>query len=162
MKYVVRIKAVSECMRIRRAALCYVKEENHTYDIHSETHPLKKFLSVTIKDSMIIVDGKMEALKIGEEVFFYKKNMVDTGEKLEEEILVLGAMLIPLDINMKDHYIDLIEKGETLDQWNGEFEYLLGMMYELDLNDDSMANQWYLKAREKKFNFSLLNPDKVS
>jgi hypothetical protein len=161
MKYVVRIKAVSECMRIRRAALCHVRAENHTYDIHKEAHPLKKFISITIKDSMIIVDGKMEALKIGEEVFFYKKNLVNTGLKMEEEILVLGAMLIPLDIEMKDHYIDLIEKGETFDQWNGEIEYLLGMMYELDLKDDSLANEWYIKAKDKKFNFSLLNMDKV-
>lgn len=161
MKYVVRIKAVSECMRIRRAAICYVREENHTYDIHKEPHPLKKFLKVTIEDSMIIVDGKKEALKIGEEVFFYKKNLVDTGNGLEEEILVLGAMLIPIDKEMEEHYLKLIQENQTFDQWNGEVEYLLGMLYELEIKNDSIANEWYLKAKNKKFNFYLLNCDKV-
>ena len=161
MIYVVRVKAVSECMRIRRAALCYVKNENNTYDIHKEVHPLKKFISFTLKDSIITVDGKSEALKVGEEVFFYKKNMVDTGNSLEEETIVLGAMLIPLDLSMLKQYESLIEDGQTLDQWNGEFEYLIGMIYELCLHDDLKANEWYLKAKDKKFNFYLLNNQKV-
>ena len=79
MKYVIRIKAVSECMRIRRSALCYLRLENHTYDIHREIHPLKKFKSIQIIDSSIIVDGYREELKIGEEVYFYKTNIVDNG-----------------------------------------------------------------------------------
>ena len=97
MIYIVRIKAVSECMRIRRAALCYVRLENYTYDIHKETHPLKKFISFKIDGNNIIVDGKREELKVHEEVFFYKNNMVDTGSSMENEELVLGAMIIPLN-----------------------------------------------------------------
>ena len=61
-------------MRIRRAALCYVRFENFTYDIHKEPHPLKKFISFKIEDSSIIIDGKKESLKVNEEVFFYKNN----------------------------------------------------------------------------------------
>lgn len=161
MKYIVRIKAVSECMRIRRAALCYVKNENNVYDIHMEPHPLKKFIKLEIKDSTIIVDGKEEVLRDYEEVFFYKKNLVDTGSGIEEEVLVLGAMLIPLDKSFEENCLKLINENQNLDQWNGEVEYLLGMIYELKYNDDAKASSWYLKAKDKKFNFYLLNPGKV-
>lgn len=161
MIYIVRIKAVSECMRIRRAALCYVRFENFTYDIHKEPHPLKKFISFKIEDSSIIIDGKKESLKVNEEVFFYKNNMVDTGSSMENEELVLGAMLIPLDKSMENQFLELIKENQTLDQWNGELEYLLGMLYEFEFHDDKKAEEYYLLAREKKFNFYLLNKDKV-
>lgn len=156
MKYIVRIKAVSECMGIRRAALCYVKEDNNTFDISKLSHPLKKFKSIEIKDSNIIVDGKKEALSIGKEVYFYKYNKVETGVSMETEQIVLGAMLMPLDKEMEEYYIKKIKEGITFDQWKGEFEYLIGLMYELDLNDLEKANSWYLKAIEKEFPYCLL------
>jgi hypothetical protein len=75
--------------------------------------------------------------------------------------LVLGAMLIPLDKSMENQFLELIKENQTLDQWNGELEYLLGMLYEFEFHDDKKAEEYYLLAREKKFNFYLLNKDKV-
>lgn len=162
MKYVIRIKAVSECMRIRRAALCYLRLENHTYDIHMGIHPLKKFKSIQIIDSSIIVDGYREELKIGEEVYFYKTNIVDNGMEAISEELVLGAMIIPIDRSMEDNYLNIIEKNESIDEWKGEAFYLLGMIYEYDYKDDERASLWYLKAKESGFNFGLFNMDNIS
>ena len=162
MKYVIRIKAVSECMRIRRSALCYLRLENHTYDIHMGIHPLKKFKSIQIIDSSIVVDGYREELKIGEEVYFYKTNIVDNGMGSTSEELVLGAMIIPIDRSMEDNYLNIIEKNETIDEWKGEAFYLLGMMYEYDYKDDDRASLWYLKAKESGFNFGLFDMDNIS
>lgn len=157
MKYVIRIKAVSSCMRIRRSALCYLMDLDNTYDLSRLIHPLKKFKSLTVKDSCIIVDGKKEALSLGEEVYFYKNNNVDTGSSIEVEQLVLGAMLLPLDKDMEEYYQKKIDEGISFDEWKGEFEYLIGLMYELDLHDVINASLWYEKAKEKKFPFYILS-----
>lgn len=162
MYYIIRIKAVSECMRIRRAALCYVKEENSSYDISKLPHPLKKFKNIKIEDSMIEILGKREALSLGKEVYFYITNPVDTGNGIEIERITLGAMLMPLDKEMEEYYLEQIKQNITFDQWNGEYEYFLGLMYELDQKDEESAKEWYNRALEKKFPYSLLQNGLIS
>ena len=61
-----------------------------------------------------------------------------------------------------DFYIDAINNGFFFDQWNGEFEYLLGMMYELDQNDFNHSNEYYNIALKKGFKFKLLKNEYVS
>ena len=108
------------------------------------------------------MDGYREELKIGEEVYFYKTNIVDNGMGSTSEELVLGAMIIPIDRSMEDNYLNIIEKNEAIDEWKGEAFYLLGMMYEYDYKDDERASLWYLKAKESGFTFGLFNMDNIS
>ena len=162
MVYVVRIKAVSLCLGIRRANVIYIKLSNDEYDLSSLEHPLKLFKNIKLNNNEIEILGKKKLLKVGEEVFFYnnKKVVVNNGDSIEE--VTLGAMILPLDIEMKDYYIDAINNGFLFDQWNGEFEYLLGMMYELDQNDFNHSNEYYNIALKKGFKFKLLKNEHVS
>ena len=71
MVYVVRIKAVSLCLGIRRANVIYLKLSNNEYDISSLDHPLKLFKNIKLYNNEIEILGKKELLKVGEEVYFY-------------------------------------------------------------------------------------------
>ena len=69
--------------------------------------------------------------------------------------MTLGLMLMPLDIKMKEYYEKAISDGFFFDQWNGEFEYLLGLMYKLDLNDLDLSEEYFNKALKKGFKFNM-------
>ncbi|MGM9971615.1 MAG: hypothetical protein ACI35W_04340 [Anaeroplasmataceae bacterium] len=157
MKYIVRIKCVSQCMAIRRASLCYCTLENKEHSLLELGHPISKFNSIEINDGNIICNHHKEKLLIGEEVYFNLMNKVITlDSKEEKEILTLGAMIVPLDPEMEDYYINCINNHELFDQWNGEFEYLLGLMNELCISDMTEALKWYDRAIKKGFKYTLI------
>lgn len=156
MKYIVRIKCVSQCMNIRRSYLCYATLENKKYNLVEFSHPLSSFLEIEIKDGNLIWNNNVEKLLIGDDVYLYNNRNVTSLNKIETEIIVLGAMIIPIDVEMEDYYISCINDNLCFDEWNGEFEYLLGLMYELCLNDHDEAYKWYQKAIDKGFYFKLM------
>lgn len=155
MKYILRLKAVSQCYGIRRATLTYIDLNDGVYSLTCLEHPLNKFKDIIIKDKTITILEENKDLRLGEDIFFYKDNIVKTPTGNTKETLALGVMLFPLDKGMESYYLDAIEKGQKFDQWNGEIEYLLSMMYELDLNDLDKAKEYYDKAQKKGFNYSL-------
>ena len=156
MKYVVRVKCVSQCMSIRRGSLLYITLENKEYDLSELSHPFSRFPSLKISDGNIIVNSMSEKLLVGEEVFLNTSYKVKTLTGEDYEYIVLGAMIIPLDPDMEDYYVECINNNERFDQWPGEFEYILGMMNELCLNDSAEAMKWYDKAMNKGFAFELI------
>lgn len=156
MKYVLRIKAVSQCFGIRRANVIYLEMKDRVFDLTSQDHPMASFKGITIKGNSVSVLDTTNELKIGEDVFFYKNSNVSTQTGEVVETKAMGVMMLPLDIEMLDYYQNAINNGERFDTWNGEMEYILGMMYELDQNNDLEAEEWYNKALEKGFKFKLL------
>lgn len=143
-------------MSIRRATLCYTTLENKKYNLLDQTHPLSSFIELEIKDGSILCNNEEYKLKIGEEVYFYLKKNVKTLTKNETERITLGAMILPLSPEMEDYYTKCIIDNNVFDQWDGEFEYLLGLMNELCLNDIDETYKWFDKASLKGFKFKLL------
>ena len=157
MKYIIRIKAVSECIGIRRSTLSYINLEDRSYDLRPLGHPLSSFKEMTLDGMKLKIGGHEELLKPGYEEFFYKNNEVKSLNKTEIERVVLGALLIPLDREMDKIYNKAIDDGESFDQWNGEFEYLLGLLYQYEFNDINRANEYFNKAEAKGFKYKLID-----
>lgn len=155
MIYIIRAKAVSLCVGIRRAVVTYFLNNDGIIDLNSYEHPLKKFKSIKVLDGYAEVLGTSNKLEAGQDVFFYKNNKVLSGVSEENEVMTLGLMLMPLDIEMLDYYNEAINNGYLFDQWNGEFEYLIGLMYKLDLKDLDKANDYFNKALNKGFKFKM-------
>ena len=155
MIYIIRAKAVSQCVGIRRAIVTYFKYEDGIIDLKDYEHPLKNFKSIKLLDGYAEVLGTSNKLELASDVFFYKNNKVLANDKEENEIMTLGLMLMPLDIKMKEYYETAISDGFFFDQWNGEFEYLLGLMYKLDLNDLDLSEEYFNKALKKGFKFNM-------
>lgn len=152
MKQILRIKAVSQCMGIRRASLTYIEYKDGIYDLSFLEHPLNKFRTINISNGL--VNGKITTS--GEEIYFNLNNKVQTLNGEETETIVLGVLLLDLDYEMLDFYLNAISNNQKFDQWNGEIEYIIGLMYLLDRNDESNANIWFEKARDKGFKYELL------
>lgn len=153
---IVRAKAVSECMRIRRASVAYTMYTNKEFSLLECPHPLKKFISIKINDGNMTVFENTEPLRYNQEIFFYRQTKVDTGSGVENEISALGAVLINIDENTINYYIEQINNNRVLDQWNGEYEYLIGLYYEYDKNALEKANEWYQRALNKRFSFEII------
>ena len=157
MKYIIRIKAVSSCIGIRRSNLCYIRLEDKSYDLTKLPHPLKTFKGMSLNGMKLNVNGETKLLKPGYEEYYYKNNQVETLAGMETEQAVLGALLIPLDRKIDSFYNKAISDGERFDQWDGEFEYLLGLLYEYEFKDSSKAIEYYDKARAKGFSYNILD-----
>lgn len=152
MKQILRIKAVSQCIGIRRASLTYIEYKDGIYDLSFLEHPLNKFRTINISNGL--VNGKI--ITSGEEIYFNTNNKVKTLNGEETETIVLGILLLDLDYDMLDFYLNAISNNQKFDQWNGEIEYIIGLMYLLDKNDKSNANIWFEKAHDKGFKYELL------
>ena len=157
MDYIVRIKCVSECIGIRRSSLIYLKMKDTELDLTKLSHPMSKFKSLSLKGDSLIIDGKAETLRQGDEIYFYKANKVQSLDSTVDERLTLGAILMPLHPVMLKMYEKSIEDGLTFDQWSGEFEFLMGAVHEICNHDMDEANFYYDKAEAKGFSFGFKN-----
>ena len=156
MKYILRIKCVSSCIGIRRSSLFYTVLENKTIDLKQFEHPFPGFNSLNIKDGIVTVLDKSLKLIMGEEIYFYKNDYVQSLTSKVEEMKTLGVMVMPLDSVAIDYYKDQINEGYTFDQWNGEFEYIIGLIYDYVLKDNKNSSAWYDKAKNKGFKYYLV------
>ncbi len=155
--YIIRLKCVSECLGIRRSSLAYLKLQDGEYSFLDLGHPISKFEKITIKGGIAQVLNTQEELVVGDEIYFYKNKNVESLGKIVTERSTLGLLLIPLNEGMINTYKEAINDGYTFDQWHGEFEYLIALIYEYLLNDIPNANEYYEKASDKGFNYKLLN-----
>ena len=153
--YVVRIKAVSLCMGIRRSNLIYTILEDKEIDFNFG-HPMSKFKNGILNKDYLEINNEKQSLLIGEEVYWYKNNDVESLGKIETEKLVLGAMILELDSDMINYYEDAIKNGYIFDAWHGEFEYLLALLYDKGMNNKDLASSYYKMASDKGFKFKLV------
>ena len=152
MKRILRIKAVSQCMGIRRASLTYIEYKDGLYDLSCLEHPINKFKSIKISNGLV----NDRIINPVEEIYFNMTNKVKSLTGDETETIVMGILPLDLDYEMLDFYKKAIDNNEKFDQWNGEVEYLIGLMYLLDLNDNNNASIWFEKALNKGFKYELL------
>ncbi len=157
MEYLVRIKCVSECIGIRRSSLIYLRMKDTSLDLTKLSHPISKFKALSLKGTALAIDSEEKSLVEGEEIYFYKTNTVKSLINNALERLTLGALLMPLHPDMLKVYDDSISKGLTFDQWSGEFEFLMGAIYEICNKDMYEAHLYYDKAMAKGFNFGFKN-----
>lgn len=54
------------------------------------------------------------------------------------------------------YYEKEINDGYMFDQWNGEFEFILGLIYSLVLNNKNESDSWLNKALDKNFKYGLI------
>ena len=153
---IIRLKAVSLCLGIRRSYIAYIPYKNGKYLLDDLPHPIKVFNSVTLENNNLSSLEAMEKLSIIEEVFFYKNRTVVSLNKKELEQCVLGALIMDLNNNMIDFYKDSIINDIRFDESDGEYEYLLGLIYEYENNDLTSAKIWYDKAINKGFKYKLI------
>lgn len=153
---IIRLKAVSLCLGIRRSYLAYIPYQNGVYSLGNLSHPIKVFNGVIIEDDCITVLSTSEELLDCEEVFFYKNRVVVSLNKQEIEQCVLGALPINLSNSLIDFYKDSIDKDIRFDEADGEYEYLLGLIYEYENNDIENAKIWYDKAINKGFKYKIM------
>ena len=156
MKYILRIKAVSQCMGIRRATLAYSEYNDKIINLADTDQPLKKFKNIEINNNKITYNGSTLDLVLNEEIYFYLNRSVNTGNSIETEQNVLGIMLMELHDDAISYYEKEINDGYMFDQWNGEFEFIIGLIYSLVLNNKNESDYWFNKALDKNFKYGLI------
>ena len=112
-------------------------------------HPVSIFKQIKFDNNIAEVLGKKEELQIGNESYFYNIRKVKTLTGEEVEKATLGVMLIPVSNSIVNNFIDAVSSELFFDQWDGEYEYLIGIMKEI-LNQDD-CNNWYEIAKNKNF-----------
>ena len=153
---IVRLKAVSLCLGIRRSYLAYIPYKNGVYSLADLSHPIKVFESVKLDgDTLTSLNGS--ELISNDEIFFYKNRTVVSLNKELVEQCVLGALAMDLSNNVIDFYQESIDNDIRFDEADGEYEYLIGLIYEYENNDLENAKIWYGKAIEKGFNYKLID-----
>lgn len=151
MKYVLRIKGVSECFGIRRAALAYSEYKNGEISLLNETHPISAFDKLIINDDKAILEDQEEQLIPGQEAWFsFNRNVTSSsGETIER--IDLRVMLMPLAEEAIEYYKQGIEGNYYFDSWNGEFEYIISLIYDLEIGNKEQAHEWLELASKKRF-----------
>ena len=158
MKYLLRIKGVSDCAGMKRTNIAYTMMENGKVDLSNLDHPLKTFKNFELKDGNLIMENINEKLPIGEEVSYSKtsKSLLN-GKNEVTEYLDIRFLVLPLDKEAIDYYKKAIEDGYIFDAWDGEFEYIIGLIYEEELNDEENAKIYFDASKKKRFRFGLIN-----
>ncbi len=142
---IIRFKAVSECIGIRRTSVAYFPFENDkSYDVSKYEHPLNSINNIHINKACIsflgndydldhTINFKLKALSLGQEV---------------TEYCHLDIMFLDIDDLKLENYKENFDN--YFDEYNGEFEFIVG--YYLYLNnkkDESM--EYFDKSLKKGF-----------
>lgn len=152
---IIRLKAVSQCLGIRRSYLAYIPYENGMYSLEDLAHPMKIFKNIIVDNNNLKALDNEELLE-NEEIFFYKNRKVVSLNKELIEQCVLGCLAISLNDNMIEYYIESINDDIRYDEFDGEYEFLIALIYEYIKNDLKEAKKWYDKAYEKGFNYKII------
>lgn len=142
---VLRIKATSSCIGIRRKVLAYTDLHDGEYNFKTYEYPLSKIKFIySINEDTLKFQDQTIKLSLANEEQFYIKNEVSTiqGDIIDEHIFI-NIMLMPLDIEAIPYYENAIKNGDWFDESKGEFEYLIGLIYEN--SNDFIKSQEYFK-----------------
>lgn len=153
---IIRLKAVSLCLGIRRSYLTYIPYKNGEYSLIDLSHPIKVFESVRLDGDTLTSLNVSEFISF-DEIFFYKNRTVVSLNKELVEQCVLGALVMDLSNNVIDFYKESIDNDIRFDEADGEYEYLIGLIYEYENNDLDNAKIWYDKAIDKGFKYKMIN-----
>ncbi len=145
---IVRFKAVSTCLGIRRKSIAYfLYESNCSFDVKSYEHPLNSLKTITIvNDSINILD-----ITSKDDVIPFRLKAYSLDKEVEE-ICYLETKL--MDINESN--INLVEenKDEIFDEDQGEYEFICGFYY-LNMSDLDKARDYFKSSSDKGFKLAL-------
>ena len=129
---------------------------NGIIDLSNLTHPLNEFDHIEISDDNVIVLDNEEKISLNEETRLSYGRKVESSNGDIIERIELRLLVIPLMEESIKYYKDAIDNRNVFDSWDGEFEYLIAMIYELELNNPLEASRYYMEAKKKRFNFELI------
>ena len=149
MKYL-RIKAISNCVGIRRSSVDYI---NKVSDLNKKFEYPLNLIDLKIDENLdkgIFFQNEV-SLKCGTPIGINLVRIVNGLNKEEKEYVYFEILPLELDEEAAPFYEDSIKNGYIFDEKAGEFEYILGLIYE---NSDLDKASEYFKLSKKK-NFSL-------
>lgn len=149
MKYL-RIKAISNCVGIRRSSVDYI---NKVSDLNKRFEYPLNLIDLKIEENLdkgIFFQNEV-SLKYGTPIGINLVRTVNGLNKEEKEYVYFEILPLELDEEAAPFYEDSIKNGYIFDEKAGEFEYILGLIYE---NSDLDKANEYFKLSKKK-NFSL-------
>lgn len=149
MKYL-RIKAISNCVGIRRSSVDYI---NKVSDLNKKFEYPLNLIDLKIDENLnkgIFFQNEV-LLKCGTPIGINLVRTVNGLNKEEKEYVYFEILPLELDEEAAPFYEDSIKNGYIFDEKAGEFEYILGLIYE---NSDLDKTNEYFKLSKKK-NFSL-------
>lgn len=149
MKYL-RIKAISNCVGIRRSSVDYI---NKVSDLNKKFEYPLNLIDLKIDENLdkgIFFQNEV-LLKCGTPIGINLVRTVNGLNKEEKEYVYFEILPLELDEEAAPFYEDSIKNGYIFDEKAGEFEYILGLIYE---NSDLDKANEYFKLSKKK-NFSL-------
>ena len=150
---VLRLKAISNCLGIRRSVVKYINISSGSYSFEKEEYPLSKIkfelsnndkISVSFNNNTVVLSDGIE-----EQFSFTNKVSTLTGDSVNEYVF-LGMMILPLGLDAIPYYERAINDGNWFDERAGEFEYLIGLVYENEGNNEK-ALEYFTKAKELGF-----------
>lgn len=146
MKYL-RLKAISSCMGIRRSEIYYLNEDN--IDISKFSYPLNKIKisNISLDNSTITFFDEEYHLENGNVI---SKRIQDKVYSLNnEEIEYLYFEILPLELSFDaiSYYEDAINNNYIFDEKDGEFEYILSLIYKDNEKDKHLE---YLNLAKTK------------
>lgn len=153
MNRVLRIKGISNAMGIRRSIVHYGMIKSADFVLNNVEYPLKnlKFSLGQQNDSVFLTfNNEKTELINGVEQSFKKTRVVKGLFKDEMEYIEIDFMLLPLDVEAIKYYQDSIDKGYVFDEKNGEFTYIIGLIYQAN-GDIEKSNIYFNKAKEEGF-----------
>lgn len=149
MKYL-RIKAISNCVGIRRSSVDYI---NKVSDLNKKFEYPLNLIDLKIDENLnkgIFFQNEV-LLKCGTPIGINLVRTVNGLNKEEKEYVYFEILPLELDEEAAPFYEGSIKNGYIFDEKAGEFEYILGLIYE---NSDLDKANEYFKLSKKK-NFSL-------
>lgn len=153
MNRVLRIKGISNAIGIRRSIVTYEQVIDGDYILSDKEYPLKNLkyrLEIRNHKIYLVFNEERVELLDGVSHSFTLSRKVKTLKGYELEHLEYIFVLIPLDKEAISFYEDSINKGYIFDEKKGEFDYLIGLIYQYEGNIE-LSREYLNKAKEQGF-----------
>lgn len=150
MKYL-RLKAVSSCLGIRRSVVAYVSSSDDLKQ--SLEYPLN-LIELCFNDNIEDIEFFKEKIKLttGVPVSHSMVRTVAGLNKDEKEYDYFEILPLELVEDAIPFYSESIKNGYVFDEKAGEFEYIIGLIYEKI--DSIKANEYFELAKKKNFSLA--------
>lgn len=147
MKYL-RLKAISNCLGIRRSAVEYI---NKASDLNNKVEYPLNLIDLKVDEKLnkaYFFQNEVE-LKTGTPIGINRVRKVKGLNKDEDEYVYFEILPLELSNEAISFYEDSIKNGYIFDEKAGEFEYILGLIYEQI--DENKAKEYFDLAKKKNF-----------
>jgi hypothetical protein len=142
---ILRLKAVSSCIGIRRTSIAYfLYDGNMTYDVSEYEHPLNSIKSIKFDNHLVsFLDKENESA----DMIPFTLKATSLGSEVSE-ICYLDIKL--MDIN--DQNVEFIKKNidDVVNEQPGEYEFIIGFYY-LNNKEEEKSQEYFKASHDKGF-----------